>query len=70
MFSHIYYGVSDFERAYAFYSKLMTCLTIKERFMIEISLGQVGTALVQTAGRYSLSANLLMVKSMIKAMDK
>lgn len=32
MFSHIYYGVSDFERAYAFYSKLMTCLIIKERF--------------------------------------
>lgn len=32
MFSHIYYGVSDFERAYAFYSKLMTCLAMQERF--------------------------------------
>lgn len=32
MFSHIYYGVSDFERAYGFYSKLMTCLAMQERF--------------------------------------
>jgi catechol 2,3-dioxygenase-like lactoylglutathione lyase family enzyme len=32
MFSHIYYGVSDFERAYNFYSKLMACLDIQERF--------------------------------------
>ncbi|MBU2021058.1 MAG: VOC family protein [Gammaproteobacteria bacterium] len=28
----MYYGVSDFERAYGFYSKLMTCLAMQERF--------------------------------------
>ena len=32
MFSHVFVGVSDFERALAFYRSLMQCLEIPERF--------------------------------------
>jgi lactoylglutathione lyase len=32
MFSHIYIGVSDFERAFSFYTSLMNCLGIEARF--------------------------------------
>ena len=32
MYSHIFLGVSDFERALAFYRKLMPVLSIQERF--------------------------------------
>ncbi len=32
MFSHIYIGISDFDRAFAFYSRLMECLEVEARF--------------------------------------
>lgn len=32
MFSHVFLGVSDFERALLFYRELMTCLGIEEKF--------------------------------------
>ncbi len=32
MFSHAFIGISDFERAYAFYKPLMDCLGIEQRF--------------------------------------
>ena len=32
MFSHIFIGVTDFDRARAFYSALMSCLGLEERF--------------------------------------
>ncbi len=32
MFSHIFIGVSDFERALSFYRALMNCLGLEERF--------------------------------------
>jgi len=32
MFSHIFVGVSDFDRAFAFYSALLECLEIEPRF--------------------------------------
>lgn len=32
MFSHVFLGVSDFERALSFYRTLMNCLGIEERF--------------------------------------
>lgn len=31
MFSHIFVGISDFDRAYAFYEKAMQCLSITLR---------------------------------------
>lgn len=35
MFSHIFIGISDFDRAYRFYSSLMECLSIEPRFVDE-----------------------------------
>ncbi|UVE16332.1 VOC family protein [Pseudomonas sp. LS44] len=32
MLSHIFIGIGDFERAFAFYSALMNCLGLKPRF--------------------------------------
>ncbi len=32
MFSHVFFGVADFERALRFYRALMSCLAIPERF--------------------------------------
>lgn len=32
MFSHVYISVGDFEKSVAFYSKLMECLRIKQKF--------------------------------------
>ena len=32
MFSHVFIGVTDFDRAFTFYSALMNCLGIDERF--------------------------------------
>lgn len=33
MFSHVFLGVSDFDRAYSFYSSLLECLSIEPRFI-------------------------------------
>jgi lactoylglutathione lyase len=33
MFSHVYFGVSDFERALAFYAPVMAALGVKQRFV-------------------------------------
>jgi hypothetical protein len=33
MFSHIFIGISDFERALAFYQPLMNALGIQQRFV-------------------------------------
>lgn len=33
MISHIYFGVSDFARAHAFYAPIMAALDLKQRFM-------------------------------------
>ena len=32
MFSHVYFGVADFERAYGFYAPIMAALGLKQRF--------------------------------------
>lgn len=32
MFSHVFFGVSDFDRALSFYYPLMECLSIEPRF--------------------------------------